>query len=99
MSYVIVFIIGFLFGWFALRGVVIYRMRNLKKILEDSVARPEIMVNFSRSGDQIYAHNAETDEFLAQGTTKTEIVEQLQKRWPNVSFRATPANLKEVNLE
>lgn len=102
MDYLIIFLFGFILGWIALRSVVQYRMRNLKRLLEESETNSknnEVMVNFTRVGDQIYAYNADTEEFLVQGTTKEQIIGQLQKRWPNVSFRASPANLKEVNLE
>lgn len=102
MDYLIIFIFGFVSGWLALRGVVLHRMRKIKQIFEEAEAKSvksEILINFTRQGDQIYAYNAETEEFLVQGTTKVEIIELLQKRFPDISFRASAANLKEVNLE
>jgi GMP synthase PP-ATPase subunit len=102
MDYFLTFIVGFVFGWLALQRLIRYRMRNLNKILEEAQAKSkneDIMVNFVRVESQIYAYNADTDEFLAQGTCKADIVGQLEKRWPGTSFRASPTNLKEVNLE
>lgn len=102
MDYFIIFVFGFVSGWLALRTVVQSRVRKLRALLEQSEAESasrEVMVKFTRVDDQIYAYNAETEEFLTQGTTKKEIVEALTKRFPNISFRASPANLKEVNLE
>lgn len=102
MEYILIFVVGFIGGWLALRSVVQYRMRRLRQLLEEAETNSkttEIMVNFTRVGDQVYAYNADTEEFLVQGSTKDEIIGLLQKRWPNISFRASPANLKEVNLE
>lgn len=102
MDYFIMFLFGFATGWFALRGLVLYRMRGIKKLFEEAEAKSkatEIMVKFVRNGDHVYAYNADTDEFLAQGTTRQDIVDSLKKRFPNVTLRASPANLKEANLE
>lgn len=102
MDYFIIFIFGFFSGFLTLRGIVQHRVRKIKHILDAAEAESasnEVMVKFTRIDDQIYVYNAETEEFLTQGTNKQEIVNALTKRFPNISFRASPSNLKEVNLE
>ena len=102
MDYFLVFAFGFIMGWFALSRLVKHRVRKIRELLDKSDAESasnEVMVKFTRIDDQVYAYNAETEEFLSQGTTKKEIVDALAKRFPGISFRASPANLKEVNLE
>jgi hypothetical protein len=48
-----------------------------------------------------YLFNKETDEFVIQGKTKEEILENLKKRFGNVDmvFHATSENIKEVGFK
>lgn len=106
----IIFIVGFLIGVFWFRHIVMKRLKNIVEGIESGaiqvrkikhhIIEPDIVhVKFWRQGEQIYAHNADTDEFLAQGTNKTDIIKILNNRWPETNFRANLINLKENNIE
>lgn len=40
-----------------------------------------------RHGSQIYLYNEKTDEFLAQGSTLQEALDNTEKRYPNKQFK------------
>ena len=98
-SIIIMFIFGFVTGWLALRTLVQYRVKQIRDILVQTVEKSmpeEVTITFSKEGDLIQVHNSATQEFLAQGSTKEEIVQILEDRWPNKVFRASSKNMTEV---
>jgi hypothetical protein len=102
MDYLIIFIFGFVTGWLVLRTIVQYRVKQVKDILMQTIEKSmpeEVMITFSKEGDLIQVHNSATQEFLAQGSTKEEIVQILEDRWPNKVFRASSKNMEEMGLK
>ena len=99
----LLFLVGFLCGWFGLRVLVLYRTRHIMKLLEEP-EQPKlsdlktIKLNFTKIQDMIYAYDSSNDHFMARGLSKDEIVHDLQKRFPKTHFTANPVNLKEVGL-
>lgn len=99
MDYFIIFIFGFVTGFMLLRAIVQYRVKQFKDILESVIEKnmpQEVGIVFSKEGNLIQVHNSATQEFLAQGETREEIVKLLEDRYPNISFRANSKNMSEV---
>ena len=98
----LIFVVGFILGWMALRALINFKM----KLMLDSIANSPIpkqekkIVNIDlvRMEHGIYAYDRATQMFLAQGKTKEEIVDILQSRFPDTSFMASPKNIEEVGL-
>jgi hypothetical protein len=44
----------------------------------------------------IYIYNMETNEFMAQGKTRSLVERNLKERFPDTVFAATDENLREV---
>jgi len=104
LTFLIGAILGFALGWFMLRVLVNYRMR----LMLDSIANspsPEkkenkkVDIDLVRIKDIVYAYSREDPHFLAQGSTKEEIVANLKIRFPDTTFMASPRNLREVGLD
>lgn len=95
------FLIGFILGWVALRALINRKMRRML----DSIANeplPEkktINLDFVKMDHAILAYNRDTQQFLAQGSTREEITALLLKRFPDTSFMANTKNLEEVGLK
>lgn len=101
-SIIIIFIFGFVTGWLVLKTLVQYRVKQVRDILMQTIEKSlpeEVTITFTKSGDLIQVHNSVTQEFLAQGTTKEEIVQILEDRWPNKVFRASSKNMEEMGLK
>ena len=58
-----------------------------------------VNVNIERHGDIFYVFEKETNNFIAQGQTMSEIKEIMQKRFPKKTFVATEDHIKESGLE
>ena len=99
MDYFIIFIFGFVTGFMLLRAIVQYRLKQVKDLLMTAIEKDmpkEINITFTKEGDLVLVHNSATQEFLAQGTTREEIVKILEDRYPTISFRASSKNIDEV---
>lgn len=97
-------ILGFALGWYMLRVLINYKM----KLMLDSIVNsptPEkkelnkVDIDLVRIKDVVYAYSREDPHFLAQGSTKEEIVANLKRRYPDTTFMASPKNLREVGLD
>lgn len=95
-------IIGFVSGWLMLRALINLRMRNvLDSIANSPLPKPEIKVvdiDLIKIKDRVYAYDRKDNSFLGYGNSKDEMVEYLRKKYPNTSFMAKPANVKEVDF-
>lgn len=100
-----IFICGFVVGWNCLKIWATYRAKKILSSLEvqtqtshPKVETDKVNVEITREGDQCYVYDAATGEFLAQGSTKEEIIDILTKKYPTKSFNASADNMKEVGL-
>ena len=99
LSLIVIFITfmgGAVYGWNA-------RERSAKKFVADYLKQSAekaqantVSIRLSREGDQFLVHDADTGEFLAQGTDHKQISSVLSDRYPTKMFVAVPDNLKEV---
>jgi hypothetical protein len=96
-----VFALGFILGWVLREEMakrrVDYIMKQLGEDLEQ-IADELIQIKIERHSGQYYVFDKETDEFMAQATTREELEDSLAKRYPEKRFAATPENLKEVGF-
>ena len=93
--------IGFVLGWFALRVLINLKM---KRMLDSIINTPTtekktINLDFVKMDHAILAYNRDTQQFLAQGSSREEITALLLKRFPDTNFMANTKNLKEVGLK
>ena len=58
----------------------------------------KVDIDLVKIKDVVYAYSRENPQFLAQGYTRLEIVENLRRRFPDTTFMASPSNLKEVGF-
>jgi hypothetical protein len=77
----------------------------MKMMLNSIANSPEpksktiINLDFFKQNGRIYAHNRDNNEFMGKGNTKQELIDDLQKRFPETSFMANPTNIKDVGLD
>lgn len=103
IEYLFVFIMGVITGVISLNIFILIRAKKILKLIQDrsEILEKESIINvtFEKNGDHIYAYDVESGAFMAQGTTKEELVNILNERYPNKSVRANADNMKEVGLE
>jgi hypothetical protein len=95
----IIFIFGFALGWIRSANYLLNKIAEnpdgiinvLKKYKEESKLET-LKVEESRSvkvekvGNQLYLYDEKTDDFLAQGSTLEEALEQIEKRFPGKKY-------------
>ena len=97
-------VIGFIIGWLALKLLINYRLKEMLDSIANSPI-PEkkeskkVDIDLVKIKDVVYAYSREDPQFLAQGTTKDELVANLRYRFPDTTFMASPKNLREVGLD
>jgi hypothetical protein len=96
-----IFTLGFILGWVLREEMakrrVDYIMKQLGEDLKQ-VAEDLIQIKIEHHSGVYYVFNKETDEFMAQASTRNELEDALAKRYPEKRFAATPENLKEVGF-
>jgi hypothetical protein len=93
--------IGFVLGWFALRALINLKMKRMLDSIVNTptIEKKTINLDFVKMDHAILAYNRDTQQFLAQGSTREEITALLLKRFPDTNFMANTKNLKEVGLK
>jgi hypothetical protein len=95
------FIAGIAVGFLIIRCLIILKMkRMLDSIANSPIPDKKIVnINFVKMDHAILVYNRETQQFLAQGNSKEEIVQLLAKRFPDTSFMANSRNIEEAGLK
>jgi hypothetical protein len=101
ISYLLIFIVGFAFGWIQRERVAMNRVETLLRHFDDIPHGEEvsddrddyIRINVEKHGAVIFLYNAETDEFVGQGTTKEEITSALKRKYPGGRFAVEEAGI------
>lgn len=66
----------------------IRKSRNPKSQVEEVKEEDDTKdIRVERHGDQLYLYTADTDEFLAQGSTLQAALDNIQKRYPGRVFK------------
>lgn len=101
LSIFAVFILGFILGWILREEMAKRRVDALMNQLGselETVAKDLINIKIEQHSGMYYVFNKETDEFMAQASTRKELEDSLAERYPEKRFAATPENLKEVGF-
>ena len=104
LTFTIGAILGYALGWFMLRALINYKMKTMLDSIVNSpipekAENKKVDIDLVKIKDVVYAYSRENPQFLAQGSTKEEIVANLKRRFPDTSFMASPKNIKEVGLD
>lgn len=94
----VIFAAGFFAGWFRATNSLIEKLvadpqsmililKNFQQSLDTADKETTLReVKVEKVGDQIYLFDQETDDFLAQGPTLQDALDQVQKRFPGKKF-------------
>jgi len=105
IGYFLVFILGLVVGWIQRERVAINRVETLFKHFDDIPHGEEvdderddyIRLNVEKHNGVIFLYNAETNEFVGQGSTKEEIKTALKRKYPEGRFAVEQEGI--VHLE
>lgn len=109
MEFLILVLVAILFarlGW-SLREI--HAMREVKKIEKEviqhfqtdleEIKKKYLPIKIEKVNDAYFVYSIPDNTFMAQGTNRKEVEENLDKRYPGKRFAATPDNLKEVGFD
>ena len=65
-------------------------------LIKDGIKHVNIII--TKDFDNYLVHSVETNEFIAQGKTRAEVLETLAVRFPLTNFMVDKSNLKEVGF-
>lgn len=88
--------VGIRIGWNSRERAAKKFVANYLTEMYQDVEKNTINIQITRVNDLFLVHNESTGEFLTQGTTHEEISKNLKERFPQKTFLATPANIKEI---
>ena len=97
---IIVWIGGAVSGWKA-------REEHAKQLTERFIEQLQqsseedasvIQINIEKHNNVFYVYDKETNEFMAQGSSKDEVETNLKKRYPGKSFGCAESNLSQTGF-
>lgn len=98
VTYVVVWVMGAVYGWYArerhARRTVDRFFSEIEEDAEKTTTDSVILITIARHEDIFYVYNKDTEEFMSQGANRTELEENLAKRFPDKRFAADKENLK-----
>ena len=105
IGYFLVFILGLAVGWIQRERVAMNRVETLLRHFDDIPHGEEvdddrddyIRLNVEKHNGVIFLYNAETQEFVGQGSTKEEIKTALKRKYPEGRFAVEQEGI--VHLE
>ena len=86
---------GILMGWWLREFTAAMKMKHIMRSLEAN-SKSFVRIRIERTNGMFYVYNIETNEFMAQGKTRTLVEQNLKERFPDTVFAATDENLREV---
>jgi hypothetical protein len=90
--------LGFMWGWTARERVAVAKVNEMMKEVGEHVSDNLVKIIIEPSNGCYYVYALEDRTFMAQGTTRQELEDNLAKRYPGKMFAATPDNLKEIGF-
>jgi len=101
MEFMLGLLLGMASGWFLFRTLLMMKVEKFYDDLEKHQDQKKtvdyrISVKFEKYNDQWYAYNKENDMYLTQGKTYEDIVNNLDKIYPDITFMVSPAALKKI---
>lgn len=105
MIILFIFVVGFIFGWVAREAYAVRRIDNLMHNLEIDLKEKiqeevenMIPIKIEYDNNTFFVYHNDDHSFMAQGATRKELEQNLEKRYPGKRFAARPENLKEVGF-
>ena len=97
----IIAVIGLIFiGWklreFHARRQIDAMIDNIKENVIKEISTVKVLIE--KTNGVFYLYNQDTDVFIAQGVTRKEIQDYLEKAFPNTKFHADPDNISSKKL-
>ncbi|MGA1047745.1 MAG: hypothetical protein ACO3UU_07025 [Minisyncoccia bacterium] len=99
----LIFAIGFAAGWFTFRHLLNVKVNEIHDFMEKDLEKSnlkfepkKVSIKFEKINGLIYVYNRKTDHFITKGATYEEVVDNLEKWFPDTVFLATPGSLKQV---
>lgn len=93
---------GAVSGWKAreehAKNVTEKLINHLQESVERQVEENVIQINIEKHNDMFYVYDRETNEFMAQGSSKDEVETNLQKRYPGKRFGCAESNLSQTGF-
>lgn len=81
LGYILMLFIGYFFGWHSHHIRVREEVEQIKSSLPES-----INIDIEVNGEELFAYNLSTKEFMAKGKTRLELENALKARYPNKNF-------------
>ena len=96
----VVWLGGAVSGWKAREEHAKQITEKLLNHLQESAEQDEesIQITIEKHNNVFYVYDRETNEFMAQGSTKDEVETNLQKRYPGKSFGCAESNLSQTGF-
>ena len=94
-----VWFIGAMYGWRAREHHIHRSIRSTLSELEQEVQKTHIRIKIEKHRDTLYAYDAFTQKFMAQGKNRYELEKDLQTKFPGKRFAAEPADIYLLGAE
>jgi len=93
---------GAVSGWKAreehAKNVTEKLINHLQESVERQVEESVIHITIEKHNEMFYVYDRETNEFMAQGSSKDEVETNLQKRYPGKRFGCAESNLSQTGF-
>jgi hypothetical protein len=92
---------GIIIGW---RAREVHAKQQVQKYMAETAdeletqTETQIQIKIEKDQNGFFVYNLQTNEFMAQGTTRNQVEMALAKRYPGKHFAATPTNLREIGF-
>jgi len=94
-------------GWYLREFKAIAEVRKMQQeetleVLQehiDEIKKKYLPIKIEKVDHGYFVYSLPDNTFMAQGTNRKELEENLDKRYPGKKFAATPDNLKEVGFD
>jgi len=98
----IVWIGGAVSGWKAreehAKQVTEKFIEHIHSSVQQEVEESVIQINIEKHNNMFYVYDKETNEFMAQGSCKDEVENNLKKRYPGKSFGCSESILSQTGF-
>lgn len=98
----IVWVMGAVSGWKAreehAKKVTEKFIDHIQNSVQQQVEENVIHITIEKHNDMFYVYDRETNEFMAQGSSKEEVETNLQKRYPGKRFGCSESVLSQTGF-
>jgi hypothetical protein len=91
--------LGALYGWKAHLRHVNRTVDSTLNRIEEELSKTHIRIKIEKHLDVLYVYDAQTNAFMAQGKSRHELEQSLQKKYPGKRFAAEPADILLMGAE